>query len=151
MNIAIKVLKLDYPKDFKPNMTDEQIRKIIKKDRYIGIGTQKNNPVYNNKEIQNLKTDDLKRALYWSEKRTGGHIKGLCEGIEKWFEKTKWNGVDMLIPDKQGGTAGGHIKISTTQSIKKQELHVKKIVPEQNEIKFKTYLKRYTKNNERVF
>jgi superfamily II DNA or RNA helicase len=142
IKIAVKTLKLDYPATFKKNDNNENMRKLISNDRYLGKGTSKNIPVYNKKEIEELTNDDLRRSLYWVTKQTGGYINGLCTAIEKWFRKTKWKGMDMLIPDKQAGTSGGHIKLSNTDKTpKKQVLRVEKVIPEQNEVKFKTYLK----------
>lgn len=141
MKIAIKVLKLDYPDLFKKNESEKRMRKEVANDKYLGKGTKKDPPVYSEEEIKKLTNDDLRRALYWSVKQQGGYIKGLCAAIENWFKNTKWNGLDMLIPDKQAGTSGGHIKLTSTSTEKKHNLRVEKIVPEQNENKFKTYLK----------
>jgi ribosomal protein S18 acetylase RimI-like enzyme len=68
-------------------------------------------------------------------------VNSLCTAIEQWFRKTKWQGLDMLVPDKQAGTTGGHKKIGVKKAVKKQVLRIEKIVPERSEDKFKKYLK----------
>jgi superfamily II DNA or RNA helicase len=142
MKIAIKVLKLDYPDNYKKDISNETIRKIITNDKYIGKGSNKDKPIYSKEEINELNSKDLRRALYWSEKRTGGHVNGLCEAIENWFKTTKWKGMDMLIPDNQAGKSGGHTKLATnTMVVKKLPLSIVNIIPEQNRDKFKIYIK----------
>jgi superfamily II DNA or RNA helicase/ribosomal protein S18 acetylase RimI-like enzyme len=145
IKMAVKTLKLEYPNNFKKNESEAKIRKLVSDDRYLGKGSAKDPPIYNKKEISELSKDDLRRALYWSGKRTGGYLKGLCTEIEKWFRNTKWEGLDMLIPDNQGGKSGGHIKIDSTIEVKKRVLRVEKIVPERDEEKFKIYLKNIQK------
>jgi superfamily II DNA or RNA helicase len=139
MKIAIKTLKLNFPADYKKNESELKMRKLVKDDKYLGKGTVKDPPIYTNEEINKLSNTDLKRSLYWSVKRTGGYIKGLCSEIEKWFENTKWKGMDMLIPDAQAGTSGGHVKIKKVE--KKRNFRVEKIIPEANQERFKTYIK----------
>jgi hypothetical protein len=141
LRIAIKVIKLEYPDNFKKNVNSKKLRKEIISNKYLSIGTVKDPAIYSKGEINDMTNDDMRRALYWTTKKTGGYTNVLCTEIEKWFKNTKWNGMDMLIPDKQGGTSGGHIKISSTAVVKKQPLNTVTIVPEQNEDKFKTYLK----------
>jgi hypothetical protein len=142
IRMAVKTIKLDYPKTFKKNESDSQIRKLLKDDKYIGKGSKKDKPIYTHDEIDKLSKEDLRRALYWSIRKPGGYIKVLCEGLEKWFRSTKWEGLDMLIPDKQAGTSGGHKKILSKNINKKlTELQTQIIIPEQNQDKFKKYLK----------
>lgn len=145
MKMALKTLKLEYPENFKKNESEVKMRKLVSDDRYLGKGTVKDPPIYTQKEISKLSNEDLRRALYWSEKRSGGHLKGLCTGIEKWFRNTKWEGLDMLILDNQGGKSGGHTKIDSSSVVKKRIFTVEKIVPIQNEEKFKIYLKNIQK------
>ena len=83
--------------------------------------------------------------MYWSTRRQGGYIEGLCKAMEEWFRNTKWEGLDMLIPDRQVGTSGGHKKIVSKPTVKKQDLRIEKVIPERNEEKFKTYLKEIQK------
>lgn len=149
MKMAIRTLKLDYPDDFKKTESDAKLRKIAKEDKFIGKGTAKDPPIYTNEEIDELSNDDLRRAIYWSIKRTGGYLKVLCSEIEKWFETTKWEGMDMLIPDAQAGTSGGHIKIKKVE--KKRAFRIEVLVPEQNEEKFKSYVKNIQKLMKEVF
>jgi ribosomal protein S18 acetylase RimI-like enzyme/superfamily II DNA or RNA helicase len=141
MKMAIRTLKLDYPDSFKKTESELKMRKLVKDDKYLGKGNKKEKPIYNTEEIQELSNDDLRRALYWSTRRTGGYITNLCQGMEEWFRTTKWEGLDMLIPDKQAGTAGGHKKIVTKPLAKKQDLRIEKVIPEKNQDKFKTYFK----------
>lgn len=143
MKMAIKTLKLEYPSDYNKTYSDSKMRKMVKDDKYLGKGTEKDPPIYTNDEINELNNDDLRRSLYWSVKRTGGYVKGLCSAIEKWFANTKWEGMDMLIPDAQAGKSGGHLKIKKV--VKKRNFRVEKIVPEQDKEKFKSYVKNIQK------
>lgn len=140
MKIALKVLKLDYPDDFNKHESSVKMRKFIKKNRYLGIGSKNEPPTYTSNEIDNLTNDELRRAVYWSDKRSGGYIKSLCDGIKEWFKNKKWNGIDMLRPDNLGGTTGGHVKLDQKQK-NKHILRTDTIIPSYNEAKFKTYLK----------
>jgi hypothetical protein len=139
--IGIKIIKLDYPDSFKKTESQLRLRKLAKDDRYLGKGSKKEKPLYTSKEIDELSSDDLRRGLYWTTRKQGGYVTTFCVAIEQWFRKTKWEGLDMLIPDKQAGTTGGHIKISSKPKEKKQSLRIEKVVPEQNKDRFKTYLK----------
>jgi ribosomal protein S18 acetylase RimI-like enzyme len=141
MKMAIRTLKLDYPDSFKKTDSESTMRKLVRDDKYLGKGNKKESPIYTNKEIDELDNEDLRRSLYWSTRRTGGYITNLCKGIEDWFRTTKWEGLDMLIPDKQAGTAGGHKKIVTKQVSNKQDLRLEKVIPIRNQDKFKTYFK----------
>jgi hypothetical protein len=142
MKIVIKIIKLDYPKDFMKTDSDIDIRNNLKNVKYVGIGTNKDVPIYTHKEIDNLNNDDLRRATYWSIRQTGGYIKTFCKELENWFRNTKWEGLDMLIPDKQAGTAGGHQKIiSKPTTNNSSTTRIETIIPIQNEKLFKTYFK----------
>jgi ribosomal protein S18 acetylase RimI-like enzyme len=145
MKIAVRTLKLEYPDSFKKNDSEPKMRKLVKNDRYLGKGNKKEKPIYTTKEIDELSKDDLRRALYWSTRRQGGYIEDLCKAMEEWFRNTKWEGLDMLIPDRQAGTSGGHKKIVSKPTVKKQDLRIEKVIPERNEEKFKTYLKEIQK------
>ena len=141
MRLAIRNLKLDFPNSFMKNDNESYMRKLAKEDKFIGKGNKKDPPIYTHEEIDQLSREDLRRALYWSIRRTGGYVKNLCETIEQWFRKTKWQGLDMIIPDKQAGIAGGHKKISSTvKETKKTDLRVEKIVPKDKSEQFKSYL-----------
>ena len=145
MRIAIRNLKLNFPDSFRKTDSDSSMRKLVKDDKFIGKGTKKDPPIYTTEEIDQLSNEDLRRALYWSVRKPGGYVKNLCEAIEEWFRQTKWQGLDMLVPDKQAGTSGGHKKIVTTSAAvkqgKKMVLSLQKIVPEDKPDKFKEYLK----------
>jgi hypothetical protein len=142
MKMSIRILKLDYPETSMDSKSDEELRKILMKDKYVGKENSKNEPIYSKKEINELSTDDLRRAIYWSTRREGGYINGFCKAIEEWFRNTKWEGLDMLIPDKQGGISGGHKKIIKTSSEKKKhDFRIEKLVPMHNVERFKSYFK----------
>jgi superfamily II DNA or RNA helicase/ribosomal protein S18 acetylase RimI-like enzyme len=151
MKIAIRTLKLDYPDSFKKTDSEPNMRRLVKDDRYLGKGNKKDKPIYNKEEINALSKDDLRRALYWSARKQGGYIADLCQAMEKWFRTTKWKGLDMLIPDKQAGTSGGHKKIVTKHTVKKKDLRIEKVVPVSNEDKFKTYFKEIQKLMDECF
>jgi len=151
LRIAIRSVKLDYPPDFEKKEDDENIKTLLKSNKYIK-GNDKDKFIYTDEEIDKLSNDDLRRALYWCTRKEGGYIKFLCTELQKWFKNTKWNGLDMLISDKQAGKSGGHKKISSNQdSSKKLTLSVKKIIPTENIAYFKTYLKNIQKLMEDCF
>jgi hypothetical protein len=142
MRIVIRNLKLDFPNNFKKNDKKSHLRKLLKENKYLGKGSRKDAPIYTTEEINALSKEELKRALYWSIRKTGGFVTVLCDSIQQWFRKTKWQGLDMLVPDKQAGTSGGHKKIAIKlKQAKKMALHIDKIVPVDKPEKFKEYLK----------
>lgn len=141
LKIGIKTLKLEYPTTFKKNDSDIKMRKLVKADKYLGKGTVKDPAIYTSSEISKLSNDELRRSLYWTTKRTGGYIEALCIAYENWFNTTKWNGMDMLIPDNQAGKSGGHKKLSDISTAMKRVLRIEKVIPEDNKDIFKKYLK----------
>jgi superfamily II DNA or RNA helicase len=141
LKISIRHLKLDFPDDFRSDDSIENLKKLAKDTVYIGKRYKKDVPIYTEKEIDNLNREDLRRALYWSVKRNGGHIVNLCSSIKEWFRNKKWNGLDMLIPDKQAGMTGGHKKIDKKIMDNEPKFFIEKIVPYENKPKFEKYLK----------
>ena len=52
----------------------------------------------------------------------------------------------MLLPDKQGGTTGGHVKLDRKQKSDKVDIKLYSVIPENNESDFKSkYLKNIQK------
>ena len=130
LKVGINVLKLDYPESFKSSENDSELRKLVRKDKYLSS-------IYTEQEIKQLNNDQLRRSLFYVSKPA--KIKHLCTEIEKWMAKTKWQGFDMLIPDSEVGTQGGHKKKLTKE--KSRNYRIESIIPEKNVQKFKYYLK----------
>jgi len=133
------------------NITAGEIKNIISGE-WIKMSDKDKNPyyihenqLYTTDEIQKLNNNDLRRAIYFTHDKKVKTINGLCTEIENWFRSQKWNGFDMLIPDKEAGTAGGHLKKTTAAKKKKRVLRIEKIVPKHNPEKFKEYLKNIEK------
>ena len=139
MKIALKIIKLDFPKKFKQHKSDETLQEMISDNKYIGKGSRNSPPVYTQEEILALSREDLQRAAYWAQNKP--YKSKLCSAIEKWLRDTKWEGIDMLIPDKEAGTSGGHTKIDKKIEKKKTVFNIVKIIPEKNIELFKTYFK----------
>ena len=132
--IAITVLKLDYPRDFKKNVSESKMREDVRK-----INSKEF--LYKEGELDSLPIEDIKRIIFWTSKEN--KIQELCIGIREWFAKTKWEGFDMLIPDKQAGTYG-HKK-------KEKEEDKKIIIPKNSPDDFNKYLKEIEKLMDECF
>lgn len=129
--MIITVFKLDYPEDFKKNTQETKLRDDVKKinDKIV---------LYKEDELKELSIDDLKRVLYWTSKEN--KIQNLCEAIKKWFSETKWDGFNMLIPDKQAGTYG-HKKKEKETDKEKIDFRILTIIPINSPEEFKQYSK----------
>ena len=130
LKIGVRVLELDYPEDFNRNETNNTLRKLVLKDKHL-------TKVYTKDEIKHLTNDQLRRALYYVSRSS--KIKHICDEIQKWMTKTKWNGYDMLIPDSEVGKQGGHKKKIVTETV--NQYRIETIIPEENPQKFKNYSK----------
>jgi hypothetical protein len=148
MKIILKVVRIDYPKTFKKknkNKTDQDLKNIILSTQHTGIGKGKKPPIYTPDEIDNLSRDDLLRIVFWGIKPSGGHLKHLCAELQKWFKTN-----NMLIPDKEAGTAGGHKKLFK-KPVNTPEFRLVKIIPNNNPAVFKTHLANIQKLMARCF
>jgi len=143
LKIGLKTLKFDFPSSYRKNDSETSMLKLVKKAKYLGVpGTKTEKALYTKEEISELSRDDLRRALYWVDKQSGGYLNNICKEMEKWFRTTKWEGIDMLVTDKQAGTKGGHKKKEEEEKdVKTHKLRIEKIIPAGDEEKFKTYLK----------
>lgn len=144
LKIALRSLELDYPDDFKSRDPTNKIRQLVSKNKYLGVGSKKYPPIYSAQEIKEMKRDDLRRALYWGTNRP--YVEKLCVAMEQWFRNKTWNGFEMLIPDRQAGTSGGHDKIDKSEKKeKKLPFHLVRMVPENTPNEFKAYTKQIEK------
>ena len=103
------------------------------------------NQLYTKEEVAGLSDDDIRRAIYFTHDKKAKTINGLCMEIEAWFRSKEWKGFEMLIPDKEAGTAGGHIKKTKTTKKPTRVLRIEKIIPRNNPDKFKDYMKNIEK------
>ena len=103
------------------------------------------NQLYTREEVAGLSDDDIRRAIYFTHDKKAKTINGLCMEIEAWFRSKEWKGFEMLIPDKEAGTAGGHIKKTKTTKKTRRVLRIEKIIPRNNPDKFKDYTKNIEK------
>lgn len=103
------------------------------------------NQLYTKEEINELSDDDIRRAIYFTHDKKAKSINGLCTEIEAWFRSKKWKGFEMLIPDKEAGTAGGHIKKTKETKKTRRVLRIEKVVPRDDQEKFKNYTKNIEK------
>lgn len=117
------------------NLSDKQKENYYKSDKQL----------YTKDEIKNLNNEELRRAIYFTHDKNVKTIVGLCREIQEWFRTTEWNGMKLLIPDKQAGKSGGHTKKDQTTKKKERSFRVEKIKPSDNEEKFKEYLKNIEK------
>jgi len=148
LHLVLNVTKLDFPKNYRNTDSDNKMKSIISKIKYLGVqGSKSEKQLYTPDEIQQLSNTQLRRALYWTEKRQGGYLNVLCNALEDWFKNTKWNGLDMLIPDNQLGIKGGHKKSEKNKKTKTTTLmlHAETIIPINNTDKFKLYIKNIKK------
>jgi len=116
------------------NLSNKQKEIYYKSDKQI----------YTKDEIKDLTNEDLRRAIYFTHDKNVKTIVGLCREIQEWFRTTKWNGIELLIPDKQAGKSGGHIKKNKSKK-KERSFRVETIKPSDNEEKFKEYFKNIEK------
>ena len=117
------------------DLSDKQKENYYKSDKQL----------YTKDEIKNLTNEELRRAIYFTHDKNVKTIVGLCKEIQEWFRTTEWNGMKLLIPDKQAGKSGGHTKKDQTTKKKERSFRIEKIKPSDNEEKFKEYLKNIEK------
>jgi ribosomal protein S18 acetylase RimI-like enzyme len=122
---------------------DKEWKKLSEKDKKPFYAHE--NHLYTKEEIRKLDDDDLRRVIYFTHDKKTKTINGLCTEIEKWFRSKEWKGFDMLIPDKEAGTAGGHIKKTKTDKKTKRVLRIEKLIPRDDPEKFKGYMKNIEK------
>lgn len=103
------------------------------------------NQLYTKEEVTELSDDDIRRTIYFTHDKKAKTINGLCTEIEAWFRSNEWKGFKMLIPDKEAGTAGGHIKKAKTTKNNMKMLRTEKIIPRDNPDKFTDYMKNIEK------
>lgn len=116
------------------NLSDKQKENYYKSDKQL----------YTKDEIKNLTNEELRRAIYFTHDGDAKKIGGLCREIKEWFRTTEWNGMKLLIPDKQAGKSG-HMKKNEITKKKERSFRVEKIKPSDNKEKFKEYLKNIKK------
>ena len=136
-----------YIKAANEKMSEKEIKNIINKEwRKMSEKDKKpyythENQLYTREEVNNLSDEDIRRAIYFTHDKKVKSINGLCTEIEAWFRSKEWKGFDMLIPDKEAGTAGGHIKKVKDIKQTKRVFRLEKIVPYDEPEKFKNYMK----------
>lgn len=97
INIAVNRLKIPPPANFRKGQTKEQMATRVKEE-------QKLMEIYTPDKVDELSTEDLRRALYWgTPKKDGGNrqINPLCTAIREWLERH-----DLLEVDAQCGVRG---------------------------------------------
>ena len=112
------------------DLSDKQKENYYKSDKQL----------YTKDEIKNLTNEELRRAIYFTHVGDVKTVGGLCREIKEWFRTTEWNGMKLLIPDKQAGKSGGPIKKDKIEK-KERSFRVETIKPSDNEEKFKEYFK----------
>lgn len=141
LRIGVRSLKFDYPENYEKGKSDSKLREMFKKNKYLS-GNPKTPALYTPEELEKLDGNELRRALYWAIKKPGiGQVKELCTEMEKWFRNRKWDGFDMLIPDKQVGTSGGHTKKEIIEVEEKKNFIIRTFIPEQQKDIFISYQK----------
>jgi len=142
--IAIKVLKIEQPKEFKKNISYEKLRNDV-----LQLNNKKQ--LYTTEELKDLNLNDFKRIIYWMSK--DARKKELCESIKTWFASHKYKGVDMLISDRQSGNHG-YLK-KDTKDIKDikdtKDFIIKTIIPEDSPEEFKLYYNQIEKLMKQCF
>ena len=134
ISIAVNVLKLPYPADFKKDLSRERMIKIIKDDDTLS-------KIYDEGEFDVLSDEDLRRVLYWGLPKKDGGNKGnenLCTSIRNFLE-----GKGLVEIDMNCGVQGKK-KIGTEAKERKtgeKNFIIHKIVPSKDTDLFNGYIK----------
>ena len=110
LHLALNVLKFDVPDDYRPNDRTAELRALVH-GRVSLVKAYSMDPTA---DIETLDKTELRKALYWSDRKKGQTVKPLCVEIERWMRSHEWRGESMLIPDNQAGVSGGHVKKAKT-------------------------------------
>jgi len=131
--IVIKALKIEYPSEYREGEDINSLKKEISENKKL-------RKIFTDEELENLDEVEVRRALYWGTKQTGGTIETICDTLEKWFKKH-----NLYILDNQVGTAGGHNKKEDEVKVTTKKYTVQTFIPKKNYSLMKTYIPKIKK------
>ena len=116
LNLILK-LKLDYPLDYRNTESLKVLTKQIQSIKKVTLPST---------------MDDMKRLLYWNEKK----INMMCNSLFEWFKKTTYKNIPLLITDNNIGSYG-HGK--TITEIKNTFYRLDNLIPSKSTHKTDTF------------
>jgi ribosomal protein S18 acetylase RimI-like enzyme len=140
IEIAVNRVKIDPPKAFRKNDTEQTMLDKIRKDPKLSVFLP-----------QSYNKEDLRRLLYWATgKKDGGNrgSKPICEALRKWFEENGYLEVDNMCGVQ------GKKKLGAKEKEEKKggrTFRIESIIPSKDADRFNAFRKDMAKLMEECF